>query len=411
MASLMDDDGSDVSDDDYRPDQDTTAEAEDRAQFGGPVSKKKSAKRPSSAWPSDYRARGSVPGQNDTAAEDEAEEGEEEEETNAEPVDNRLVADDERDPRVAAKKAKTDHLWALLNSRPAGRPQPASTAPPAAQGPKSSNSLAALCRTVDPKQSKSSSDALWMRALGIQSPSRAPGAASSTPSLTSTLPSPAAAPSSSQPAPAAPSTAPSAASDPGAAEGVAEPAAAVGGQQEVLGPDAGPGTSQRPSAADAPSPSGSGVNRSMAAAALAAAREAASLGAVRSHSKVTVTETRRFAGQNIQVALQVDKNSKEAALAAGQSKGQAPAAAKSGLDAFLNEVEKKRKVSVLDKSKADWQQAKAGDTSMEEELEAHKRSDKQYLDKVDFLKRAELRQYEQERDQRLQSDVRFRARV
>ncbi|GFH25474.1 BCNT-C domain-containing protein [Haematococcus lacustris] len=340
MASLMDDDGSDVSDDDYRPDQDTTAEAEDRAQFGGPVSKKKSAKRP--------RAR---------------------------------VADDERDPRVAAKKAKTDHLWALLNSRPAGRPQPASTAPPAAQGPKSSNSLAALCRTVDPKQSKSSSDALWMRALGIQSPSRAPGAASSTPSLTSTLPSPAAAPSSSQPAPAAPSTAPSAASDPGAAEGAAEPAAAVGGQQEVLGPDAGPGTSQHPSAADAP------------------------------HSKVTVTETRRFAGQNIQVALQVDKNSKEAALAAGQSKGQAPAAAKSGLDAFLNEVEKKRKVSVLDKSKADWQQAKAGDTSMEEELEAHKRSDKQYLDKVDFLKRAELRQYEQERDQRLQSDVRFRARV
>ncbi|GFH25199.1 BCNT-C domain-containing protein [Haematococcus lacustris] len=348
----MDDDGSDVSDDDYRPDQDTTAEAEDRAQFGGPVSKKKSAKRP--------RAR----------------------------------ADDERDPRVAAKKAKTDHLWALLNSRPAGRPQPALTAPPAAQGPKSSNSLAALCRTVDPKQSKSSSDALWMRALGIRSPSRAPGAASSTPSLTSTLPLPAAAPSSSQPAPAAPSTAPSAAPDPGAAEGAAEPAAAVGGQQEV-----------------GPSASGSGVNRSMAAVALAAAREAASLGAVRSHSKVTVTETRRFAGQNIQVALQVDKNSKEAALAAGQSKGQAPAAAKSGLDAFLNEVEKKRKVSVLDKSKADWQQAKAGDTSMEEELEAHKRSDKQYLDKVDFLKRAELRQYEQERDQRLQSDVRFRARV
>ncbi|KAL6758847.1 bucentaur or craniofacial development-domain-containing protein [Haematococcus lacustris] len=402
MASLMDDDGSDVSDDDYRPDQDTTAEAEDRAQFGGPVSKKKSVKRP--------RARGSVPGQNDTAAEDEAEEGEEEE-ISAEPVDNRLVADDERDPRVAAKKAKTDHLWALLNSRPAGRPQPALTAPPAAQGPKSSNSLAALCRTVDPKQSKSSSDALWMRALGIKSPSRAPGAASSTPSLTNTLPSPAAAPSSSQPAPAAPSTAPSAAPDPGAAEGAAEPAAAVGGQHEVLGPEAGPATSQRPSAADAPSPSSSGVNRSMAAAALAAAREAASLGAVRSHSKVTVTETRRFAGQNIQVALQVDKNSKEAALAAGQSKGQAPAAAKSGLDAFLNEVEKKRKVSVLDKSKADWQQAKAGDTSMEEELEAHKRSDKQYLDKVDFLKRAELRQYEQERDQRLQSDVRFRARV
>ena len=48
---------------------------------------------------------------------------------------------------------------------------------------------------------------------------------------------------------------------------------------------------------------------------------------------------------------------------------------------------------------------------VEEELEAYKRSGGQYLDKVDFLKRAELAQYEKERDARLGSDVRNRGRM
>lgn len=38
-----------------------------------------------------------------------------------------------------------------------------------------------------------------------------------------------------------------------------------------------------------------------AAAALAAAKEAASLGSARSYNKVAVTQTRRFAGQDVQV--------------------------------------------------------------------------------------------------------------
>lgn len=122
-------------------------------------------------------------------------------------------------------------------------------------------------------------------------------------------------------------------------------------------------------------------------------------------------------------------------------------------------------VSVLDKSKADWNTLKSSDAALEEELEAHKRSGGQYLDKVgqrgsgcsregmaqpaardrvyrgerrasvtdasmlpasanggksalgcarmqvDFLKRAELREYEQERDKRLASDMRTRGRL
>ena len=47
---------------------------------------------------------------------------------------------------------------------------------------------------------------------------------------------------------------------------------------------------------------------------------------------------------------------------------------------------------------------------MVQELEDYKKSGDKYLDKVDFLKRAELREYEIERDKRLSSDIRTRGR-
>ena len=116
-------------------------------------------------------------------------------------------------------------------------------------------------------------------------------------------------------------------------------------------------------------------------------------------------------------------------------------------------------VSVLDKSRSDWREFKAGDEAVEEELEVHKRSagqvrrrrrrqrwrrrqvpgqqgrpgpvsatspgplsalhaplppslcPPQYLDKQAFLKGTELAQYERERDQRLGADVRNRGRL
>lgn len=42
-------------------------------------------------------------------------------------------------------------------------------------------------------------------------------------------------------------------------------------------------------------------------------------------------------------------------------------------------------VNILDKSKMDWNQLKSADANMEEELEAHKRSNKKYLDKVSVV--------------------------
>ena len=66
---------------------------------------------------------------------------------------------------------------------------------------------------------------------------------------------------------------------------------------------------------------------------------------------------------------------------------------------------------MLDKTKMDWQEYKATDAAVEEELEAHKRSGAQYLDRQEFLQRTELREYEIERDKRLASDVRTRGRL
>lgn len=146
-------------------------------------------------------------------------------------------------------------------------------------------------------------------------------------------------------------------------------------------------------------------SKALAAAALTAAKEAASISGQRDYNKVSVTETRRFAGKDIQVVTQVEKGSKEAQKAAEAAK-----AGSSGLDAVLAEMEKKKKVNVLDKSKMDWQDLKKTDATMEEELETYKKSGDKYLDKQEFLKRAELREYELERDKRLATDIRTRGR-
>lgn len=86
------------------------------------------------------------------------------------------------------------------------------------------------------------------------------------------------------------------------------------------------------------------------------------------------------------------------------------AAAHGGLDSVLLQMEKARKLNVLDKSKMDWKEVKEGDADMEEDLEKHKKG-KTYLEQQDFLKRAELREYEIERDARLAGDVRSRGRL
>lgn len=109
-----------------------------------------------------------------------------------------------------------------------------------------------------------------------------------------------------------------------------------------------------------------------------------------------VSEVRDFAGEEIEVKKYIDASSKEAS-----NKGKAQAGPASAVDAVLEQIRKKQKLSVLDKTKKDWVEYKGDNKGVEEELDAYKKSSNQYLDKVSFLERADYREFERERDARL----------
>ncbi|CAI9117172.1 OLC1v1018518C2 [Oldenlandia corymbosa var. corymbosa] len=130
--------------------------------------------------------------------------------------------------------------------------------------------------------------------------------------------------------------------------------------------------------------------KKLAAAALQAVKDAAA--AATGHGKVEVTEVRDFAGEEVEVKKLVDANS---------DKGKASVGPVSAVDAVLEQIRKKPKLSVLDKTKKDWGEYKDENKGVEEELETYKKSSNQYLDKVSFLQRADYREFERERDARL----------
>ncbi|KAL6955564.1 hypothetical protein U1Q18_046942 [Sarracenia purpurea var. burkii] len=141
---------------------------------------------------------------------------------------------------------------------------------------------------------------------------------------------------------------------------------------------------------------GSSSAKRLATAALSAVKDAAVLAAASSKGKVEITEVRDFAGQDIQVKKLVDANSKEAS-----EKAETPVGPTSAVDAILEQIKKKPKLSVLDKTKKDWGEFKEENKGLEDELDAYKKSSNQYLERVSFLQRADYREFERERDARL----------
>ncbi|XP_058464498.1 craniofacial development protein 1 [Malaya genurostris] len=67
-----------------------------------------------------------------------------------------------------------------------------------------------------------------------------------------------------------------------------------------------------------------------------------------------------------------------------------------GLGAVLNQIGKKNKLSTLEKTKLDWNSFKRTE-GIEEELQTHNKGKNGYLEKQDFLDRADLRQFEIEK--------------
>lgn len=133
--------------------------------------------------------------------------------------------------------------------------------------------------------------------------------------------------------------------------------------------------------------------KKLAANALAAVRDATT--AASGRGKVEITEVRDFAGKDIEIKKLVDADSKEAV-----EKASAAGASPSAVDSILEQIRKKQKLSVLGKTKKDWGEYKV-EKGVEEELGAYKKSSNQYLDRQSFLKRADYREYELERDARL----------
>lgn len=142
-----------------------------------------------------------------------------------------------------------------------------------------------------------------------------------------------------------------------------------------------------------PQSSTSDEAKKLAAAALAAVKDEAAM-ASSSRGKLVITEVRDFAGQEIEVKKLVDSDSKEAVE-------RAKAPPPSAVDAVLEQIKKKQKLSVLDKTKKDWGEFKEENKGLEVELDAYKKSSNQYLDKVSFLQRTDYREFERERDARL----------
>lgn len=138
-------------------------------------------------------------------------------------------------------------------------------------------------------------------------------------------------------------------------------------------------------------------------------------------NKVAITKEYNFAGETVVVTKEVDVNSKDAKIASSSDADRknisactkssllsssvasvAPALKRpsGGLSAILGKLDKKPKLSTLDKSKLDWDSFKEKE-GIEEELKTHNRGKEGYLERVAFLERADQRQFEIERSLRL----------
>lgn len=104
---------------------------------------------------------------------------------------------------------------------------------------------------------------------------------------------------------------------------------------------------------------------------------------------------------SVSITRSESKSSQELKAAqASIRKSEMMASSSSGLDGLLQQISKKQKPNILDRSRKDWGTFKE-EKGLEDELEAYKKSGDKYLDKVAFLQRADVREYEKERDARL----------
>ncbi|GLG97156.1 Craniofacial development protein 1 [Gryllus bimaculatus] len=127
-------------------------------------------------------------------------------------------------------------------------------------------------------------------------------------------------------------------------------------------------------------------------------------------NKVIITEVFEFAGEEVKVTKEVDVASKEARIvqaapktvgssSSGSPAGRGRGRGAGGLTSILGQIGKKAKIGTLEKSKLDWDRFKRTE-GIEDELRTFNRGKDGYLEKQDFLQRADLRQFEIEKSLR-----------
>ncbi|KPI97291.1 Craniofacial development protein 1 [Papilio xuthus] len=109
-----------------------------------------------------------------------------------------------------------------------------------------------------------------------------------------------------------------------------------------------------------------------------------------------------FAGETIVVENNVIKEKIKATESSPSVSKTMPSRSRGGggLSNVLGQLNKKNKLSTLEKSKLDWDTFKK-EEDIEAEIKSHNKGKQGYLERQDFLARADERQYEIERDLRL----------
>ncbi|XP_046736257.1 craniofacial development protein 1 isoform X2 [Diprion similis] len=131
--------------------------------------------------------------------------------------------------------------------------------------------------------------------------------------------------------------------------------------------------------------------------------------------KVKITKVFEFAGEEVRVEKEVPADCAEARLTLPSSKDSTTDSVQprsgsakgrgirkgglGGISSVLGQLGKKAKISTLEKSKLDWDSYKR-EENIEEEISTHNKGKDGYLERQDFLQRADLRQFEIEKQLR-----------
>lgn len=110
----------------------------------------------------------------------------------------------------------------------------------------------------------------------------------------------------------------------------------------------------------------------------------------------TITELFEFAGEAVPVEKEVPVDEPPPKCIPTTS---APRRSAGGLSSVLGQIGKKNKLSILEKSKLDWNSFKK-EEGIEADLQTHNKGKDGFLEKQDFLQRTDLRQFEIEKAMR-----------